>query len=157
MDDLRGQVARMMWWAAAVYYPAGALALLALGSAVADRAGVYGESADSVLAALAVAAAVATLICWVIALWQIFWAGQMAFGAWSGVVYTGLAAVLFLWPGMYVIPHMVRLDIHRLRGTESPDGCTDAEPDGVLSTGFLDRPGGVERGAGPEDPVADHQ
>ena len=36
-------------------------------------------------------------------------------------------------------------------------GGADAEPDGVLSTGFLDRPGGVERGAGPEDPVADHQ
>ncbi len=36
-------------------------------------------------------------------------------------------------------------------------GRRSAEPGGVLSTGILDRPLGGERGAGPEDPVADHQ
>jgi hypothetical protein len=36
-----------------------------------------------------------------------------------------LGALLFLWPGVFVIPHMLRLDIRRLHGVELKD---DLEP-----------------------------
>ena len=64
--------------------------------------------------------------CGIATLWHIFRTGRMAFGVRAGLVYAALAAVLLFWPGLFVIPHMVRLDVKRLLGVDldSPGGDT---------------------------------
>jgi hypothetical protein len=56
-----------------------------------------------------------------ITLGQIFLTGRLAFGVRAGLTYVLLAVVLLVWPGLFVIPHMVRLDVKRLLGVEPED------------------------------------
>src|SRR5262245_25158979 len=117
MSALSRQLARMMWWHELAAYPGVALLLAALASATLslarassgqqERVAPAAEHALLVLRLLSVVFALAIGLCWVVTLWHIFWAGTMAFGAWSGLVYTVLGVVLSPWPGLYVIPHML--------------------------------------------------
>lgn len=127
MNDLRTQIDRMMRWAAVAYYPWAAFVLVSV-SAASARADADEEpaTAETALALVAAVTAAATLVCWAAALWQIFRTGRRAFGTWSGLVYAGLAVVLSPWPGLYVVPHMVRLDVKRLLGVEPAVPGTDA-------------------------------
>lgn len=130
--DLGRQLARMMWWAGVSYYPTVALITAAAvlnALEVSQTPHGFGSSRIGLtlhiafLCALvtAVIAVHAIAVFWVVTLWHIFWAGQMAFGTGSGLVYLLLACVLLPWPGLYVIPHMLRLDVKRLLDVEPMD------------------------------------
>jgi hypothetical protein len=128
MNGLGRQLARMMWWHGLASYPTVALSLsglawtaFSLGFAGSPYRGVPATVGDLIVLVaglISLVAAGAIGVCWVVALWHIFWAGKMAFGVWCGLVYSWLALVLSPWPGLYVIPHMVRLDVRRLLGVE---------------------------------------
>jgi membrane protease YdiL (CAAX protease family) len=141
MTDLGRQLARMMWWQNLASYPLVALlcaALVAKGAAtvleLADERFGPGSPAASaaelgLVAAfvISVASAVAILLCWVVTLCCIFQAGRTAFGLWSGCVYAGMGFVLAPFPGLYVIPHMVRLDVERLLGVQPAAAARHAD------------------------------
>ena len=127
MSDLSRQLARMMWWQGLVIYPAMVLVLAVAAAAASHQVAQSGQDEPVALVAvlaglaaqiLAAGAMLAMLGFWIVTLWHIFRAGQMGFGVWSGLVYTWLAFVLSPWPGVYVIPHMLRLDVKRLLGVE---------------------------------------
>src|SRR4051794_4863575 len=109
MGGLNRRLASMIWWSGLAIYPAAAL-MLSLGAAAALSAapgwgGRQGQAAPGVRLALEVFGLLSAVLapavgaCWVVALWHIFRAGKMAFGAWSGLVYAWLAFVLSPWPG----------------------------------------------------------
>jgi hypothetical protein len=64
------------------------------------------------------AASLPTFVMWPALAGFIFQTAKTAFGVGSALVYVLLHLLLFPWPGIYVIPHMLRLDIRRLRGVE---------------------------------------
>jgi hypothetical protein len=69
----------------------------------------------------AIVAGVLTFVAGGILLCQIFRVGYTAFGIWSALVYTGLTFLLtfcLIWPGLFVIPQMVRLDVKRALGVD---------------------------------------
>jgi hypothetical protein len=86
-----------------------------------DLLGYRDTWAAGVLATVFWIVVLPTVVLWVITLWFIFRAGQLAFGTGSGMVYLLLAVVLCWWPGLFVIPHMIRLDIRRLHGVGLDD------------------------------------
>jgi hypothetical protein len=145
MSGLSQQLARMMWWRELAFYPVVALMLAEVASAALSLAREWSgqqapvaPAADLALVVLGLFSAVFALaigLCWIVTLWHIFWAGKMAFGAWSGLVYTWLGLVLSPWPGLYVIPHMVRLDARRLLGVEPGEPEENAAVRGASSAG----------------------
>jgi hypothetical protein len=132
MTTLQFRLRRMMRWHAWGAWPAVALlALICANWWLASLARYDPEEArrwqQSVGPLLWVGTAVAlsALICWgAILLWHIFRTGQAAFGASSGVVYVLIAVALAFWPGLFVVPHMIRLDVKRLCGVD-PDTPED--------------------------------
>lgn len=139
MPNLGRLLARMMWWQGLAEYPVVAMLLAATAMLGLDLAESWGSQVGLVspvfalgfwVAGLAgVVAALAIALCWLTALWYVFRAGQAAFGVWSGLVYASLGFLLSPWPGLCVIPHMVRLDVQRLLGVEPADMRVDrAEP-----------------------------
>jgi hypothetical protein len=157
MSALDRQLARMMWWQGLASYPLTALMLAAVASVALSSAGKWAgqtgwvaPAADLALVVLGLLSAVFALalgVCWVAALWHIFWAGTMAFGAWSGLVYAWLGFVLSPWPGLYIIPHMVRLDAKRLLGVEP------GEPQGKAAVGHPFNPGFAAHPPHPSEPA----
>jgi hypothetical protein len=114
-----------------------AAAEIAVRDEVAPAFGLRHALAVGTLGALSTAAVLGGMT-----LWQIFTAGRMAFGIGSGLAYTLLpvglllfgvqfrlsgrqglsytllAIALLSWPGLFLIPHMLRLDVRRLLGVE---------------------------------------
>jgi hypothetical protein len=119
-EALKAQVARMMRWQSRALVSVAILLMLALALAAADL--LRASPPLILLATLATLCALyAATVLGVITLWQIFQAGRLAFGVRSGLIYALLAVLLPFWPGLYVIPHMVRLDIRRLLGVQADD------------------------------------
>jgi hypothetical protein len=72
---------------------------------------------------------VAVLTGWgVIVLWHTYRTAKTAFGKSSAIIYVLLAVALAFFPGLFVIPHMVRLDVKRLRGVEPDEPAEPPEP-----------------------------
>jgi hypothetical protein len=147
MNLLGIQLARMMRWHGLASYPTFALALsgfawvaVSLGRYWTNYVGlvaVVGDLILFILGLISFVAATAIGVCWAVTMWHIFWAGKMAFGVWCGLAYTWLAFVLSPWPGLYVIPHMVRLDVKRLLGVEpavTEGSVSAASPTSVVRT-----------------------
>jgi hypothetical protein len=118
---LRAQMAHLMTWQSRALVPAAILVVSAHAQLIAD--GLIGANrALGVLLVLATACALlAAVALGAITVWHIFQTGRMAFGVGSGQVYTLLAVGLLFWPGLFVIPHMVRLDVERLLGNEAEE------------------------------------
>jgi hypothetical protein len=140
MSALDRQLARMMWWQDLSAYPGVALLLAATAATAAelirDWSGLAEPDRGLIilwrLGAIIIGfvCALALVVCWLITLWHIYWAGKLAFGVRSAVIYTGLALILLPWPGLYVIPHMIRLDAGRPPSAEpdEPEDDPDTDP-----------------------------
>ena len=126
MDPVQIQVACMMrWHSRAVTIVSWQLLLLTLYlvvpgaiyqmNAVPIRDVVWSER---ILFCGLLAIWVILLLCGLMIVWQVFLSGWMAFGTRSGLGYAVLTTLLLWGPGMFLIPHMVRLDIQRLLGAE---------------------------------------
>jgi hypothetical protein len=122
-DVLRFELTRLLRWQARALPPVGAL--LVLGSAHQTLAllGLAGTPGALLLRLGLALLALAAVALWLALLGFVFRTGQAAFGTGAALVYLLLGALLFLWPGVYVTPHMLRLDIRRLHGVE-PEGGT---------------------------------
>jgi hypothetical protein len=99
-----------------------AFGLFVVVSCLTKASALCGPAAAPVTACLLLASAVAsvpTFVLWLALSGYIFQTAKTAFGVGSGLVYVLLHLTLSPWPGMYAIPHMLRLDIQRLRGVEA--------------------------------------
>jgi hypothetical protein len=119
---VEARVADMMRWQSRSLVPVGILLVLAfLRMGARDLLG--SSSALQVLFGIAMLCALlAAVLFGMITLWHIFQAGRIAFGVRAGLTYALLAVVLLFWPGLFVIPHMIRLDVKRHFGAEADDG-----------------------------------
>jgi hypothetical protein len=126
-DELTRQLTRMLRWQDRGMTALGALLLLGC----ADLAAALCDLADTPVAMLlrfGVAIAwLATVALWLVVVGFVFRTGQVAFGTGPGLGYLLLGLLLWPWPGLYVVPHMVRLDVQRLRGVGT---STDGDPSG---------------------------
>jgi hypothetical protein len=124
----------MMKWQARALVPVGLLVSLFFVQALFAQAG-YPRSAvmgilDVVVFVIFVWAGIFSLI----TLARALAAGRLAFGVPAALGYAALTVLLLLlasvflgssllfWQGVFVIPHMVRLDIQRLQGPEPSPG-----------------------------------
>jgi hypothetical protein len=120
-EVLRFELARLLRWQSRALPLAGALLVLGCVHQAAALLGLAGTPGGLFLRLALALVALAALALWLALLGFVFRTGQAAFGTGAALVYLVLAALLFLWPGLYVIPHMLRLDIRRLHGVE-PEG-----------------------------------
>jgi hypothetical protein len=120
-DMLKVELVRLMAWQARALVWVGAVLILFCVQQAIDLLGYQGTWAAGALTAVFWIVVLPTVVLCLITLWFIFRTGQLAFGTGSGIVYLLLTVVLFWWPGLFVIPHMIRLDIKRLRGVGLDD------------------------------------
>jgi hypothetical protein len=118
-DLLARRLARMVRWQNRGLF---AFGLFFVVSCFAQASALCGPAAAPVTACLLVASAAASLptfVLWLTLSGFIFHTAKTAFGVGSALVYVLLHLALWPWPGMFAIPHMLRLDIQRLRGVEA--------------------------------------
>ena len=113
---LKARLARMMKWQSRTLTGLALLILLVLAQSVIRKFREGNAALGMPFALVYIGVLFATVVAGVILLYQVFQAGRLAFGYWSAFVYTGLTFILtfcLIWPGIFVIPHMIRLDVKR--------------------------------------------
>ena len=123
-DAIKAQVASMMKWQSRSLAPVVVLLTLALVQIAAKNLLETSTNLTLLLRMATLCALLVAIVLGAIAVWHIFQAGRMAFGLLSGLIYAVLTIALPFWPGLFVIPHMVRLDIQRHFGVEPDSGET---------------------------------
>src|SRR5262245_58715483 len=120
-DAVKAQVGRMMRWQSRALAPVPVLHALAIAQFPAGEWLDASPALRLLFLGAALGALPAAVVLGAITLWHIFQAGRMAFGVRAGLIYAFLAVALLFWPGLFAIPHMVRLDVKRLLGGEPED------------------------------------
>jgi hypothetical protein len=120
-EALQAQLGLMMRWQSRALVPAATFLMLAYALLAAEDLLAASPAVRLLLEVATLGALFPALVLWAITLWHVFHAGRLAFGVGSGLIYTFLAVTLLLWPGLFLIPHMVRLDAKRLVGVEPPE------------------------------------
>jgi hypothetical protein len=121
-EEVRFELTRLLRWQSWALPLVGVLLILGSVHLALALLGLAGTPGALLLRLVLVLVALAAVALYLVLLGSVFRTGQAAFGTGAGLVYVVLGALLFLWPGVFVIPHMLRLDIRRQLGVEPDDG-----------------------------------